>query len=73
MSGFARLPGSIPIIEDIGKIWPIIALKVTERLGISLDFISYPQGTEEGRKMREWLVENVKTVNRRKMYDAFSK
>ncbi|NLM97414.1 MAG: hypothetical protein GX175_07385 [Halanaerobiaceae bacterium] len=73
MSGFARLPGSIPIIEDIGKIWPIIALKVTERLGISLDFISYPQGTEEGRKMREWLVENVKPVNRRKMYDAFNK
>lgn len=73
MSGFARLPGSIPIIEDIGKIWPIIALKVTERLGISLDFISYPQGTEEGRKMREWIVENVKPVNRRKMYDAFNK
>lgn len=71
MSGFARLPGSIPIIEDIGKIWPIIALKVAERLGISLDFISYPQGTEEGQKMREWIVENVRPVNRKKMYAAF--
>ena len=71
MSGFARLPGSIPIIEDIGKIWPIIALKVAERLGISLDFISYPQGTEEGQKMREWIVENVRPVNREKMYAAF--
>lgn len=71
MSGFSRLPGSIPIIEDIGKIWPIIALKVAERLGISLDFISYPQGTEEGQKMREWIVENVRPVNRKKMYAAF--
>ena len=71
MSGFARLPGSIPIIEDIGKIWPIIALKVAERLGINLDFISYPQGTEEGQKMREWIVENVRPVNRKKMYAAF--
>ncbi|MGB4177568.1 MAG: hypothetical protein WBK53_06015, partial [Halanaerobiales bacterium] len=35
MSGFSRLPGSIPIIDDIGKVWPIIALKVSERLGIS--------------------------------------
>lgn len=73
MSGFARLPGSIPIIEDIGKIWPIIALKVAERLGINLDFISYPQGTEEGQKMREWIVENVRPVNRKKMYAAFKK
>ena len=73
MSGFARLPGSIPIIEDIGKIWPVIALKVAERLGISLDFISYPQGTEEVQKMREWIVKNVRPVNRKKMYAAFKK
>lgn len=71
MSGFSRLPGSIPIIDDIGKVWPIIALKVSERLGISLDFISYPQATEEGQKMREWIVENVRPVNRKKMYAAF--
>ncbi|MGB4372252.1 MAG: hypothetical protein WBI93_01640 [Halanaerobiales bacterium] len=71
MSGFSRLPGSIPIIDDIGKVWPIIALKVAERLGINLDFISYPQGTEEGQKMREWIVENVRPVNRKKMYAAF--
>ncbi len=71
MSGFSRLPGSIPIIDDIGKVWPIIALKVSERLGISLDFISYPQATEEGQKMREWIVKNVRPVNRKKMYEAF--
>lgn len=71
MSGFSRLPGSIPIIDDIGKVWPIIALKVSERLGISLDFISYPQATEEGQKMREWIVKNVRPVNRKKMYAAF--
>ena len=73
MSGFSRLPGSIPIIDDIGKVWPIIALKVSERLGISLDFISYPQATEEGQKMREWIVKNVRPVNRKKMYEAFRK
>ncbi|HQD05008.1 MAG TPA: hypothetical protein PLF82_09760, partial [Halanaerobiales bacterium] len=66
-------PGSIPIIDDIGKVWPIIALKVSERLGISLDFISYPQATEEGQKMREWIVKNVRPVNRKKMYEAFRK
>src|SRR5690554_5632133 len=71
MSGFARLPGSIPIIEDIGKIWPVIALKVAERLGISLDFISYPQSTKEGQEMREWIVNNVRPVNREQMYEAF--
>jgi predicted neuraminidase/CMP-2-keto-3-deoxyoctulosonic acid synthetase len=32
MSGFARHEGSIPIIGDIGTIWPLIALKVSEQL-----------------------------------------
>lgn len=73
MSGFSRLPGSIPIIEDIGIIWPIIALKTAERLGITLDFISYPQATKEGQEMREWIVNSVKPVDRKKMYDAFKK
>lgn len=71
MSGFSRLPGSIPVIEDIGKIWPILAYKTAERLNINLDFISYPQSTEEGKQMREWIVDNVKPVDREKMYGSF--
>jgi|LSQX01.2.fsa_nt_gb hypothetical protein len=64
MSGFARLEGSIPIVGDIGVVWPIIARHVAERLGIDLDFISYPQETEEGKQMRRWIVDNVRPVDR---------
>ena len=71
MSGFSRLPGSIPIIEDIGKIWPIIAYKVAEKLDIKLDFISYPQSTEDGQKMRKWIVNEVKPVDKKKMFAEF--
>ena len=64
MSGFARLEQSIPIVGDIGVIWPIMAWKICEALGIPLNFISYPQESEEGQKMREWIVENVKPFDR---------
>lgn len=73
MSGFSRLPGSIPVIADIGTIWPILALKVSQNLGIKLDFISYPQSTPEGQAMREWIVQNVKFADRKKMFEAFKK
>ena len=67
MSGFARLPGSLPVVGDIGKIWPIIGSRSAERLGVKLDFMSYPQETGAGQKMREWIVENVKILDRAKM------
>jgi hypothetical protein len=67
MSAFARHEKSIPIVGDIGKVWPIIAAKVSEKLGISLEFISYPQEEEEGQKMRDWIVKNVKAVDRKKL------
>jgi deoxyhypusine synthase len=67
MSGFARLEDSIPIVGDIGVIWPIIAKKVTERLGVGLGFISYPQETLEGKKIREWIVKTVKPISREKI------
>jgi len=59
MSGFARLEGSLPIVGDIGAVWPLLASCVSERLGLELDFLSYPQNTEEGQAMREWVVETV--------------
>jgi len=70
MSGFARLPGSIPIVGDIGEIWPIIAYRVATKLDIKLNFISYKQSLPEGQAMREWIVENVKPVDRDRIYSA---
>jgi len=67
MSGFARLDTSIPIVGDLGAIWPVIAHNVSKKLGINLDFISFPQETEEGKKMREWIVKNVKILDREVM------
>lgn len=69
MSGFARLKKSIPVVGDIGVIWPVIALRIEEELNIQLDFISYPQQTEEGQKMRRWIVEHIDPVKKDKLYD----
>lgn len=67
MSGFSRLPNSIPIIGDIGIIWPILAFQVAEQLGIELEFMSYNQSLPEGVAMREWIVENIQAVDREKI------
>jgi len=69
MSAFARHEGSLPIVGDIGVIWPIIAYKVAEELEINLEFISYPQQTDQGKKMRDWIVSNVKPINRQKILE----
>jgi hypothetical protein len=68
MSGFARLDKSIPVVADLGVAWPIIALRLEQELGISLDFISYPQQSPEGQKMRKWIVENVKPIAKKKLF-----
>lgn len=71
MSGFARHEGSIPIIGDIGVVWPLIASRVAERLGICLDFLSYPQDTEAGKRMRCDIVQNVHPLDRGQMLQRF--
>ncbi|MFO8088690.1 MAG: hypothetical protein R6U13_02545 [Desulfatiglandaceae bacterium] len=68
MSGFARLPGSLPIVGDIGEIWPILAIKVADKLGVKLDFMSYKQSLPAGVDMREWIVKRVEPVDRGRMY-----
>jgi len=70
MSGFARHEGSIPIVGDIGVVWPIIAYRVAERLGLDLEFLSFPQQTEEGRAMREAIVRDVRPIRREPMLEA---
>jgi hypothetical protein len=67
MSGFARLEGSIPIIGDLGVIWPVFALLLSRRLGVELELMSYPQESEPGRRFREWIVDNVRPLDRERM------
>lgn len=70
MSAFARHEGSIPIVGDIGKVWPLIAHDVAENLGVELGFLSASQDTPEGQAMRDWIVETVKPLDRQKMLEC---
>jgi hypothetical protein len=67
MSGFARLKSSVPIVGDIGIIMPILWHKAASALGVDLDFMSFPQQSEEGKAMRDWIVENVKPIRRERI------
>jgi hypothetical protein len=68
MSGFARLENSIPVVGDIGIIWPIMANLISQKLSIQLDFMSYPQQSPEGKEMRKWIVNNVKPICKEKLF-----
>ena len=68
MSGFARLPGSLPIVGDIGEIWPLLALRVADALGVTLSFMCYKQSLPAGAEVREWIVDNVQAVDREKIF-----
>lgn len=70
MSGFARHQGSLAIIGDLGAVWPLLASRVAEQLGVPLGFLSYPQQTEAGRAMRTALVEEIRPFSRRRMLAA---
>jgi hypothetical protein len=70
MSGFARHEGSLPLIGDLGCIWPLLAWKCSEALGVELQFLSYPQQSERGKAMRDEIVREVKPLNRERMRQA---
>lgn len=69
MSGFARHEGSTAVIGDIGVIWPLIARGVAQRLGVELEFMSWPQQTGRGKQMREWIVRDVRPMDRARMLE----
>jgi len=69
MSGFARVPGSLPIVGDIGEIWPLLAVGVADALKVELEFMSYKQSLPAGARMREWIVKNIGPVNRERMIE----
>lgn len=70
MSGFARIPGSLPIVGDIGEIWPLLATMVADALDVQLDFMCYKQSLPAGEKVREWIVKNVKPAQRDRVFAA---
>jgi hypothetical protein len=72
MSGFARIPGSLPIVGDIGEIWPILATRVADALDLQLEFMSYKQSQPAGQRVREWIAKNVRPVKREKIFAAAS-
>jgi len=67
MSGFARLESSIPIVADLGVVWPVLAWRAAGELGVGLELLSYPQESPPGRQMRQWIVENVGVLDRQRM------
>ena len=73
MSGFARHEGSVPIIGDIGVIWPLMATRIADRLKLDLEFMSYPQQTDSGESMRESIVNDVRPINRARILEALNK
>ncbi len=70
MSGFARHEGSLPLIGDLGSIWPLLAWKCSPALGVELQFLSYPQQSEPGKAMRDEIVREVKPLSRERMLQA---
>lgn len=67
MSAFARIEGAIPIIGDIGQVWPVMAWRVAKALGRPLEFMSYAQQTPEGKAMRDWIVKEIEPLDRERM------
>jgi hypothetical protein len=70
MSGFARHENSMAIIGDLGVVWPLVAHRAASRLGIQLEFMSYPQQTPQGQAMREAIVREVKPMRRERMLEG---
>jgi hypothetical protein len=68
MSGFARLEGSIPVTADIGIAWPLLVSALEQHLGLKLDFISAPQESDDGKRMRAWIADEVSYVDRNRAY-----
>jgi hypothetical protein len=68
MSGFARLENTIPVVGDIGMVWPVMAWMIEQELNLTFDFISYPQQTPEGQEMRRWIVDNIRPVRKEDLF-----
>lgn len=63
MSGFARLPGSLPLLGDLGAIWPLLASRVAKSLGVKPAFMCYTQSSTLGDSLRQFIVSQVRPVD----------
>jgi len=63
MSGFARLPGSLPVLGDLGVVWPVLAAKACRLTGVKPGFMCYKQGTDLGEAVRNYIVEQVQPMD----------
>lgn len=63
MSGFARLPHSLPILGDLGVVWPVLASRVAKSLGVKPAFMCYKQGSALGESLRQYIVSQVRPVD----------
>ncbi|GAB4313383.1 MAG: hypothetical protein Kow0069_14410 [Promethearchaeota archaeon] len=63
MSGFARLESSVPVVGDLGATWPVVVHETCRRLGVELEFLSFPQETPLGRSARQFVVEVVRPLS----------
>ena len=63
MSGFARLPRSLPILGDLGAAWPVLAAKAAKSLGVKPAFVCYKQGSALGESLRQYIVSQVRPVD----------
>lgn len=72
MSGFARHEGSTAVIGDLGAVWPILASDLAARLGVALEFMSYPQQSARGQAMREEIVRDIQPMSREKMLEGLN-
>ncbi len=59
MSGFARIPGSMLLLGDLGVIWPLLASRLAGGLNKKLKFVCYKQGTALGEEIRNYIVDEV--------------
>ncbi|CAO0822270.1 conserved hypothetical protein [Desulfarculales bacterium] len=73
MSGFARLPGSLPLIGDLGVLWPLLAVKVAKSLGVKPAFVCYKQGFALGESLRQFIVSQVRPVDPSAVVQALKK
>ena len=69
MPASARHEGSVPVIGDIGRVWPVLAHDVAAALGVELEFLSASQDTPEGAAMRTWIVDAVRPLDRDRMLE----
>ena len=46
----------------------MLTCAVEERLGLKLEFVSAPQESEEGKRMRDWIADEVSYLDRDAAY-----